>query len=206
MPNARQPLRASRQRSPPGFDFTYHMGRVIDDMVSSLPELAHVDMDQVVIAFCQTRKNVQHGLQASLTPMRFEHGALTTKRNGRDYAVQRLFDADGREMLYILSFYLPRFLETDLREKLITILHELWHISPNFDGDLRRHGGRCYIHTHSQADYDAQMGLLADRWLAMSPPEEKFHFLRYNFRQLCEIHGGMYGVKIPQPRLIPVTS
>lgn len=196
--------RAARRRTRGGFDFTYNIRRVVDDMVARLPELAHIDASQVAIAFCQARKLVRHGLQASLTPMRFEGGSLTTSRRDRTYTVQRLF-VDRREMLYILSFYLPRFLETDLREKLITILHELWHISPQFDGDLRRHDGRCYMHSHSQAEYDEEMGRLADRWLALDPPEEKFHFLRYNFRQLSEIHGGMFGTKIRQPKLIPVT-
>ena len=194
----------ARARTRPGFDFTHNMRRVIDDMVMRLPELAHIDMSQVAIAFCQTRKRVSHGLQASLTPMRFEKGATTSEHLGRMYRVQPLLDDNGREMLYILSFYLPRFLETDLREKLITILHELWHIGPDFDGDLRRHQGRCYIHSHSQAEYDEEMGRMADRWLAMDPPEEKFHFLRYSFGELYQLHGGMHGVKIPQPKLIPV--
>lgn len=196
---------AARRKARPGFDFTLNMRRVIDELIARLPELSHIDMSQVAIAFCQTRKDVSHGLQASLTPMRFEGGSLTTVRRQRTYTVQRLFDDNGREMLYILSFYLPRFLQTDLREKLVTILHELWHISPNFDGDLRRHEGRCYIHSHSQAEYDEEMGRLADRWLALDPPEETYHFLRYNFQQLSEIHGGMHGVKIRQPKLIPVT-
>ena len=205
MNGAPQPRRRSTQgpkRS--GFDFTHNMRRVVEDMVGRLPELAHIDVSQMAIAFCQTRKNVAHGLQASLTPMRFEGGAATGLRHGRKYAVQQLFGESGREMLYILSFYLPRFLETDLHEKLVTILHELWHISPAFDGDLRRHEGRCYIHSHSQAEYDAEMGRLADRWLSMHPPEETFHFLRYNFRELYNLHGGMHGVRIPQPKLIPV--
>ena len=197
--------RPARRRQGSGFDFTRNIRRVVEDMVVRLPELAHIDVARVAMAFCQTRKRVPHGLQASLTPMRFEGGALTGERNGRQYTVQQLFDDNGQEMLYILSFYLPRFLETDLREKLITILHELWHISPAFDGDLRRHEGRCYIHSHSQAEYDAEMGLLADRWLAMDPPEETFHFLRYSFRELYHLHGGMHGVRIPQPKLFPVT-
>jgi hypothetical protein len=180
------------------------MRRVVEDMVARLDELSHIDMQRVALAFCQTRKRVPHGLQASLTPMRFDSGARTGERRGRTYMVQPLLDEHGREMLYILSFYLPRFLETDLREKLITILHELWHISPNFDGDLRRHQGRCYIHSHSQAEYDEEMGRLADRWLAMDPPEETFHFLRYSFSDLYRIHGGMHGMKIRQPKLLLV--
>ena len=35
--------------------------------------------------------------------------------------IQRLYDASGREMLYILSFYLPRYLDLPLPEKLIRL-------------------------------------------------------------------------------------
>jgi hypothetical protein len=107
-------------------------------------------------------------------------------------------------MLYILSFYLPRFHDLPFREKLITILHELWHISPQFDGDLRRHAGRCHVHTRSQREYDAAMGLLADRWLAMNPCRTLFEFLERDFRQLLAEHGAIHGSRIPVPKLIPV--
>ena len=39
-------------------------------------------------------------------------------------------------MLYLLSFYLPRFLKLPWREKLATVIHELWHVNPQFNGDL----------------------------------------------------------------------
>jgi hypothetical protein len=173
-------------------------------MVLRLPELAHIDLNRVAIAFRQTRKPVRHGLFASLTPMRFEAGELTGVRRGQRYAVQRLFAEDGREMLYILNVYLPRLMDIEFREKLITILHELWHISPQFDGDLRRHAGRCHVHSHSQVQYDAEMGRLVDRWLASDPPAEIYDFLRLSFRKLLARHGGIRGMRIPQPKLIPL--
>jgi hypothetical protein len=185
------------------FDFTLHVRLLCDDMVGRLPELAHVDMSRVAVSFCQTRKAVLHGMFASLTPLRFAGGATTTVRRGRPHVIQRVCDASGREMLYILSFYLPRFQNLDFREKLITVLHELWHISPDFSGDIRRHNGRYHAHTHSQAEYDEVMGRLADRWLALGPPEDVWTFLRDDFRQLARRHGGIVGVKIRRPRILP---
>ena len=187
-----------------GFDFTTQIGAVCRDMIARLPELAHIDLSRVAISFAQTRKAVDHGMHASLTPMRFENGSLLTTRRRRRYTVQRVYAADGREMLYILTFYLPRFLETPLREKLHTTLHELWHIGPAFDGDLRRFGGRCYAHSHSQKEYDAQVDSLLDRWLALDPPEEVYQFLRLRFGELERAYGRVYGVKIPHPKLLPV--
>lgn len=193
-----------RAREVTGFDITRHVRQVAQDMVRSLPELAHIDCDRVAFAFCQTRKRVRHGLFASLTPMRFAAGATSGVRRGRRYGVQPVVDASGREMLYILRVYLPRFMDLDFREKLITILHELWHISPQFDGDLRRHEGRCYIHTSSQAEYDAEMGQLADRWLNLDPTTALYGFLQLSFAELHAAHGPVFGTKIPQPKLIPL--
>ena len=189
-----------------GFDFTSRMRRLIADMVTRLPELRHIDLDRVAISFSQARKRVTYGLQATLTPMRFENGALRGERRGRWFEVQQLLDTQGREMLYILSFYLPRFMDVDFDEKLVTIFHELWHISPYFDGDIRRHPGRCYAHTHSQEEYDAKMARLAKRWLDEAPPEELYTFLHLDFSQLQHQWGRVYGLKITQPKLIPVAS
>src|SRR5262245_60122872 len=118
------------------FDFTLHICRLCDDIASRLTELSHIDMGRVAVSVCQTRKAVQHGIFASLTPLRFADGSSTTTRRGRQMTVERVLDKVGREMLYILSFYLPRFQNLDVREKLITVLHELWHISPDFNGDI----------------------------------------------------------------------
>ena len=171
-------------------------------MVDQLPELSHIDVDRMAFSFGQARKHSRHGLYASLTPMRFEGGATTTKRHNQLYTVQRLYSRQGQELLYILTFYLPRFMDVDLNEKLVTILHELWHISPEFNGDLRRHPGRCYVHTHSQKDYDARMQMLANRWLRQTPPREVFDFLDLSFRQLHGRHGSVYGSRVPHPKMI----
>ena len=188
------------------FDFTWHISRLCEDMVRRLPELAHIDISRVAVTFCQTRKAVPHGMFASLTPLRFAGGAATIVRRGRPHVIERVCDSQGREMLYILSFYLPRFQNLIFREKLITVLHELWHISPDFSGDIRRHNGRYHAHTHSQAEYDEEMGRLADQWLAHNPPDDLWLFLRDDFRQLAGRHRGIVGMKLRRPRILPVKN
>jgi len=136
--------------------------------------------------------------------MRFENGARETIRNGRRFAAQRLYDEHQREMLYILSFYLPRFMQLSFQEKLTTVFHELWHISPNCDGDIRRHPGRCYAHTHSEKEYDARMERLSAKWLGLDPPENVYAFLKHKFRQLESQYGYVYGSRVKHPKLIPL--
>jgi hypothetical protein len=140
-----------------------------------------------------------------MTPMRFEEGSLTTRRRGRNYTVQRLYDASGRELLYILSIYLPRFQNHSLQEKIATIIHELWHISPQFDGDLRRFSGRCFAHGGSQKEYDRQVDEIAAHWWNSAPPPSVYEFLRLSFRDLEKQHGRVYGTKIRQPKLVPIS-
>lgn len=189
-----------------GFDFTARMRDLCQDMVTRVSDLHHIDVARVLLCFSQARNKSLYGTYATLTPMRFKDGSLTTRRRSRTYTVQRVFDPDGEEMLYILSFYLPRFMETDYKEKLVTIFHELWHISPKFDGDIRRHPGRCYAHTGSQREYDQQMGMLADKWLDLDPPAALHDFLHCNFTELKNRFGRIYGTKIRQPKLIPVAE
>lgn len=203
------PEKRSVRRDPPhpaGFDFTAHMRRVCEDMVGRVPELGHIDLGRVAVSFSQTRKAVSHGLYASLTPLRFAGGRTETVRRGRRWGIQRLIDGAGQEMLYILNFYLPRYLELGFREKLTTIVHELWHVSPQFDGDLRRFGGRCYAHSGSQKHYDAHAAALAQRWLAAGPAPAVYGFLQYSFRELAARHGRIFGRKIPTPKLFPLES
>jgi predicted metallopeptidase len=190
--------------SPTGpFDFTAAMRVLCDDIVARVGAFRHIRMDEVAVTFAQARSRVTYGLQAKLTPMRFEHGTLHTRRYGRTWTVQRLFHGE-REMLYILTFYLPRFLETPFREKMITIFHELYHIGPHFDGDIRRMDGRCHVHSRSQKEYDRLMERLADHYLASDPPRHLHEFLKKRFRTLEAQHGAVVGLQVPIPKLIPV--
>jgi predicted metallopeptidase len=186
-----------------GFDFTLHVRRVCEDMVTRLGELRHIDLSRVAVSFCQTRKAVAHGMYASLTPLRFDGGATETFRRGRRWRIERLADASGREMLYILNFYLPRFLDLSFHAKLDTVVHELWHIGPRFDGDLRRFNGRCYAHGGSQKRYDAHADRLAARWLSLGPPPSLYEFLEHDFRSLLRRHGRIFGRRVRTPRLTP---
>jgi hypothetical protein len=178
------------------------MHRLCADLTSRLDELAHIEMDRVAIRFCQARKAVRHGIHATLTPLRFERGELFSRQRGRTLTIERLFDAGGREMLYLLSFYLPRFLKRSFKDKLATVVHELWHIGPRFDGDLRRHPGRCFAHSRSQKQYDALMHELARKWLSLEPPRQTHEFLQFDFGELERHWGPIFGQRIPTPKLI----
>lgn len=186
-----------------GFDFTAAMRLVCVDITQRLPEMSHVAMDRVAMGVCQTRNDAMHGVFATLTPLRFAGGAVERKFRGRTMRIQPLVDGSGCEYLYLLNFYLPRFMNLPLEEKLSTIVHELWHIGPQFDGDLRRHEGRCYAHGSSQRKYDELMDRFTRKWLASDPPAHLYEFLECEFRVLSAEHGGIRGQRWPTPRMVP---
>ncbi len=184
-----------------GLDFCASMHALCDDICRRLPELKHIDMRYVVVSVRKARKPVLHGLQASLTPLRFAGGRRTTQRRGRTWAIQQVLTPSGDEALYVLSFYLPRFLDQPFEEKLITVIHELWHINPEFNGDIRRFPGRCHLHSARQKDYDAWSASLARAYLACDPPAQRVRFLRYSFSELLTLYGEITGVQVQQPKV-----
>lgn len=187
------------------FDFSAHMRALCADVVSRCAELAHVHMPRVLVTFTPSRNRSRYGLQARVTPLRFRDGALTRRHGATDYQVQRFF-VDGREMLYVLTFCLPRFLDQSFHEKLVTIFHELYHVNPQFDGDLRRHPGRYAVHSHSKDRYDERMAELVRDYLSDHPRPAVFDFLRSGSRELWAEHGGIKGVVVPRPKLLPIGS
>jgi predicted metallopeptidase len=179
------------------------MTHLCSDIISRCPEFTHIRLEHLLITFTPSRSRSRYGLQARVTPLRFRQGALTRRHGLQEYQVQRFF-VDDREILYLVTFCLPRFLDQPFEEKLITIFHELYHISPAFDGDLRRHNGRYCLHSHSKAAYDAHMHRLARNYLAHQPPAELLKFLHLDARRLVEHYGGIIATIVPRPKLLPV--
>ena len=198
---------SSRLGRPTGepFDFTASMARLCEDIADRSETFSHLDMSRCLVTISQARNRNAWGTQAKLTPLRFEGGARTTVRRGRQWGCQSVVH-DGRDMLYVVTFVLPRFQDQTPREKLITVFHELYHISPDFNGDIRRFPGRCHAHTGSQKQYDAHMGELVDEYLSCEPPRSLYEWLGLSFDELTERHGSVTGLKIRIPKLLPVAA
>jgi predicted metallopeptidase len=185
-------------------DIGQAMSTLCEDIIRRTTALAHVDLSRLLFSIALARNGRRHGLQARVTPLRFRGGALATIHRGRAYQVQR-FVYDRQEILYLVTFCLPRFLNRDFDDKLVTVFHELYHISPAFDGDLRRHNGRYCAHSHSQKKYDAQMAGLARAYLNDGADPDRHAFLRLSFAQLCRRYGAVVGLHLPRPKLVPFT-
>ncbi|MGL4595421.1 MAG: hypothetical protein ACRCUY_11905 [Thermoguttaceae bacterium] len=193
----------SRFQSANAFNYTAEIHSVCVDLCRRIPAFSHIDMERVAVSFAQTRHSEPHGVFACMMPMRFEGGSLITQQRKRSFTLQRCYKNDGTEYLYILYFYVPRFIELTLSRKLETIVHELYHIGPKFDGDLRRFPGRCFAHGSSKKKYDEQVRGFLNHWLKQDPPENLWGFLRADFRTLQAEYGRLRGTRIIPPKLIP---
>ncbi|MBQ9799146.1 MAG: hypothetical protein IJO40_04310 [Thermoguttaceae bacterium] len=161
------------------FDYTNALSVVCRDICAKTPIFQKYDLDYVGFACRRTRNNELHGVFASLTPLLFEGGGLATYRRGSYWKAPDVV-ADGRKLLYVLTVYVPRFLDLPLNEKIRTLTHELYHISPDFNGDVRRFPGKNYAHGASREKYDAVVAQYADAWLARDPDPRIWGFLQYD--------------------------
>jgi predicted metallopeptidase len=186
------------------FDYTAAIRKVCEDVCFRVPELRHIDMSQVAVSFTQTKDSEPFGVYASTTPLRFQNGEREMVRRGRTWTIQRCVRAGGGEYLYLLYFYVPRFMELPLLRKIETIVHELYHIGPLFDGDFRRFPGRCYAHGSSQKKYDQTVARITQYWLKQNPPEHIWRFLTLGYSDLTAQYGKISGTRIPKPRIIPL--
>jgi hypothetical protein len=185
------------------FDFCAGIQRLTADIAARCPDFGHLQASRILVTVIQARVPQSHGLQARVTPLRFANGSLTRRKRGVPFHIQRYFHGE-HEFLYLMTFVLPRYLDLDFDHKLTTLFHELYHIGPAFDGDLRRHAGRYHQHSHSKRGYDEQMVHYARAYLASGADPSLHGFLRLNFAQLEERHGAVTGVLVPRPKMIPL--
>ena len=136
-----------------GFDFTGNMTLLMNDIIKTHPFFKHININNILTAISPSNGN-RNGVVAKLRPMLFEGGSRTKTVRGIEYAAPQVM-INGTNILYIVYFHLPRFLNYgDQKGKLATVLHELHHISPLFNGDIRRYRGKNFAHGNSRKDFD----------------------------------------------------
>lgn len=183
---------------------TRELERLIAHVTGRVPELAHIDPTRLLVCISSTRGAGVRGTYARIHPLRFPGGARSVeRRRGRHTWVSTMPTIVHRqvEILYIIYFLVPRFLDLSLREKLITVFHELYHISPAFDGDFRRFPGRNYAHGSSTRRYNTRMGELVDLYLAGHGSPELLAFLEGDMAELRTRHRTLVGRRFPVPRI-----
>jgi hypothetical protein len=183
-----------------GFDFTGNMALLVDDIIKTHPFFNHIRISNILIAISPSNGN-KNGVVAKLRPILFEGGSRTKVVRRIEYAAPELI-INGTDILYIVYFHLPRFLNHGTQKtKLATVIHELHHVSPLFNGDIRRYSGKNYAHGNSRKDFDDLISIYTDEYISYTTQPELSDFLKYRYDELKRKYGAIYGDMIRIPRL-----
>lgn len=186
------------------FNLTRALEELVADIVRYVADFSHIDPTKVLICVSTTRRGGIQGTFAKIHPLRFPGGtrSMEVKRGRRVFTcTMPAVTHAGQEMFYVIYFLVPRFLDLSLREKLITVFHELYHISPHFDGDIRRFPGRNFAHGGSRKRYNILMENLVDNYLQAQQCPDSFGFLDGTMESLRARHQAIVARKFPVPKI-----
>ena len=183
----------------PTLNLTEHLERVLADMCARLPEFAHVAPRRMLACVAHSRRGTIGGTYAKIVPMRFQDGTPFKLINGSRYALPQIPTEHG-DVLYLIYIYLPRFFDQPFERRLLTLIHELYHIAPNFDGTIRRVSNQR-AHGASRAQFNANLEPMVQCYLAANPPEELMAPLRADLAQLTR-QMALVGRSLPMPKSV----
>lgn len=135
-------VRARRAERP---NATLLCRRVVADMVRALPELSYIRASRILFVAGEARR----GSRATIRPLGGKERARVSVK--------------GRRALYCITLRPKFFRASTPEQRVATLLHELLHISPKFDGKLdpdRRHSRL------GQDEFEALLRPLLKRYLA----------------------------------------
>lgn len=142
------------------------------------------DTGRIVVSIGRSRGRERHGLWAYIVPLRgkTKHGAQ----------IQLSSEAIAREnphALYLVNFLFPRFAALSPQDRLETMLHELYHIAPMFDGTLREFSGAHRFHGPTPNQFDLQVKKFASEVRTEIPYLLSHPLLVRDFAELSSLKG-----------------
>lgn len=160
---------------------------------------SHIDLDSCLVCISSNRKNSRGAIYGKVVPLKFKNGSSTVTYRGNLYHMPRV-EHRGKELLYLIYYYMPRFFDLSAREKCNVIFHELYHISPWFNGDIRRMGKKKAAHGHSKKHFDTHYEKQLEDYMHMVENTPFIKFLNLTSRDLYR-HFNVVGrrMKIPKP-------
>lgn len=129
------------------------------DLAVRSPEFAHLVPAKVLVVAGEARR----GSRGSVKPLAFARGKSRDRSGARKPVVR----VDGRRMLYCVTLRPLFFRDSRPEQRLETLLHELYHLSPAFDGTLdpvRRHA-------RMGGTFSRRFRPVVRRYLRQCPPE-----------------------------------
>ena len=117
-------------------NYTEYIERLCADMCAKIPELKHIDVSRIAFSIGNARAGKKAVRLASMVGLAPKLDSFAYKCGLRP---QDVITPHGTIAKYMMRIY-PRFHFLPIVEKLDTLVHELYHIGVNFDGQLRASG------------------------------------------------------------------
>lgn len=150
-------MEAPVPRRRPNFNQTARL--LIRDVSRALPEFAHLRASRILVVAGEARR----ASRGTVKPLCFTGGRAIDSRGRRKPIVR----VRGKRMLYLVTLRPLFFRDSTPEQRVATLLHELFHISPRFDGtlaDSRRHA-------HLGKEFERLLRPLIKRYLEVCAPE-----------------------------------
>lgn len=201
-------------------NYTESLTMLMQDVVARVPTLSFIDVADVLV-FARFGRSQAEGAFAtchslSLPPSepgyyfwRDRASGRITRRSEWFVTKSPVVTVGTRQMKYLMSFALPRFCDQSLDRsrkgrfyrnaepwmaKLDTVVHELYHIDPDYMGirRLEREDGTYSANCHSTRFFEQVSGMV-QTYLDSKPDPQAYDFLRHDFATLESRYGGVVG-------------
>jgi hypothetical protein len=201
-------------------NYTERLTCLMHDIALRVPQLSFIDMSNVLV-FARSGRSDADGPFATchcLTLPQSEDGyyfwrdrtsGRITRRSEWFVTKSPVVSVAGRQLKYMISFTLPRFCDQTLDRtrkerfyrgaepwlaKLDTVIHELYHIDPQYTGIRRieREDGTYSANCHGHQFFE-QVAEMVTTYLDSGPDPAAYDFLRADFDALDLRHGGVSG-------------
>ena len=189
-------------------DYSRLLQKVILDMARHIPDFQNIKPSRILVSSTPSRGPDKKGLWACILPLRFENGKkVKFERSGstvRRYSIQlpamrAIHPTPGEHFLYFMYVSTPRFYKLSLDEKLETLIHELYHINPEFNGDLRRFPNTKYMHGSSIRTYDQYVRKLKKYYLQKTRAKNLLSTLSLSQRSLLRANAQVEFPRYKEP-------
>lgn len=135
------------------------MRALIEHVSRALPQFAHIDASRIIVVAGEARR----ASRGTVKPLCFSNGRRVDSLGRR----KPLVKVAGRRMLYTITLRPLFFRRSTPRQRVATVLHELFHIARAFDGTLD-HGRR---HAHAGDGFETEFAPIEKRAWKQLPPD-----------------------------------
>ncbi|MEZ6139565.1 MAG: putative metallopeptidase [Zavarzinella sp.] len=185
------------------FDYSAWVRSLALICCTHVPALYHIDPTRIIFGITRTRQRTAHGIMARLIPLRGEEGSPYLWKKEQRYRYPT-WEIGKVRILYLLEVYLPRFQNMPALQQLATVVHELYHVGPAFDGDFRRFGKKGH-HAGNVDSFHQTMVQWAHQYLNDLPEISNDPHLNQDWKALIKEFPQVVGYHPGQPRLVPDT-